>query len=147
MQATHRSRRFGRFVAVWLLLWFVAMSTAPVGPLSALVGVHHLESGTGDAKDVTDCGRAGHHHHHGDEQAAQARDGCAASAVEAHADHETGSSSHCPLCLHGAAPPPVVPAVLAAAETPAERLVQPTRSVRRPRTDVPPPARGPPALS
>jgi hypothetical protein len=147
MQATHRSRRFGRLMAAWLLLWFLAMSGAPLGAPSGVLNAHSPPSIKGDAKDVADCGHAAHHHHPDHDQAAQPLDPCAAGPEDVHARHAAGSLSHCPLCLHGAAPPPVVLPAFAAADTPVERPAHVTRSVRRPRTDVPPPARGPPALS
>lgn len=138
-----RSRRFGRLLAAWLLLWFVVMGAAPVGPLLAAAGLHSHESVASDAEDDSDCGSD--HHHAGD--AAQAIDGFASSQVDAHAGHGANSLSHCPLCLHCGAPPPVPVAVLAADDTTAERPARAVGSVRRTRTDVPPPARGPPALS
>ncbi len=146
MHAIHRSRRFGRLLAAWLLLWFVVMSAAPLGPLSALGGLHSAASIASEG-DVDDCGTAAHQHHDHDEEAAQPPDGSAASPLDVHAGHGAGSLSHCPLCLHGAAPPPVVLASSSGAEAPAERPAAAPRSVPRTRTDVPPPARGPPALS
>lgn len=144
MQAIHRYRRFGRLLAAWLLLWFLAMSAAPFVPLSA-AGPRAAASADSETEDVANCDAAEHHHHHA-EQSAQEPDACAPSQVDVHAGHGAGSLSHCPLCLQGAAPPPEVLAALLRADAPAERPAVVSRSVRRTRTDVPPPARGPPLL-
>jgi hypothetical protein len=143
MQAMYRSRRFGRLLAAWLLLWFVLMSAAPVGPLLTAAASHSPESVASDSEDAADCGSDHDHIGH----AAQALDGFTTSQVDAHAGHGANSLSHCPLCLHCGAPPAAAVAVLAADDATAERPPPALGSVRRTRTDVPPPARGPPALS
>lgn len=151
MKAIHRSRCFGRLLAAWLLLWFLAMSAAPLGPLSSLGGLRSTASVANEAQHVADCGAGAaehqHSHHHQPGQAAETPDTCAGVPVDVHAGHTAGSLSHCPLCLHGAAPPVVVLAALAGAGAPAERATAARRSVLRTRTEAPPPARGPPDAS
>jgi hypothetical protein len=61
--------------------------------------------------------------------------------------HAAGHQSHCPLCLHAAAPPPSLSGErVASAAAGALPPAACSRGVPV-RTDVPPPARGPPLAS
>jgi hypothetical protein len=115
----HRHHRtFSRIFAGWLLLWLVTMTTAP--PAQSPVGM------------VVPS-------------AEQGADNCAHEDMQ-HTGHAAGSATHCPLCAHGATPPPILQAepVAHAGDFHSELRDQ---APLRLRTDVPPPARGPPALS
>ncbi|GAB3764002.1 hypothetical protein GCM10028796_18270 [Ramlibacter monticola] len=138
MHGLRNARRFGRLLAVWLLLWFVAMATTGVPP--AL--------GTGDAQVAAALAGAhvdheGHHGHAAEESAGDDTE----VAVNVHAGHASGSPSHCPLCAHGAAPPPTQFAPAPAGEVATDPAAAPGAAPPRVRTDAPPPARGPPLLS
>ena len=74
-------------------------------------------------------------------------DDICAQSPSLHAGHGDGSVSHCPLCMHAAAPPPGPFAERLAAEAPVAPPAASPRSVARVRTDAPPPARGPPDFS
>jgi len=135
MQDLRRSRRIVRLAAAWLMLWFAAMAAAPF-------------VGLADATRACAAhgGQESHEGHEGHEGHA-----CGdADGSDLHAGHAGSASAgftHCPVCLHAAAPPPVhalqaLPEVL-----PAGPAAQPASAPVRVRTAVPPPARGPPAFS
>lgn len=139
MHALRHSRRLGRLLALWLLLWFVAMAVTRVPPP---VGADQAPSATAVASAHVD--HEGHHHGTmADEREASHSD----SAVGLHGAHASGSPSHCPLCTCGAAPPPPQFAPAQADEQPADCPAARTDSPLRVRTDAPPPARGPPLFS
>lgn len=119
MHELRRSRRLGRLLAAWLLLWFVAMAAVPITPPASLGA--HLEHDAQSCDDVLE--------------------------QDLHAAHASGSLSHCPVCMHAAASPPPQLWPRFAADTPADRPAAHRRTHVSTRTDVPPPARGPPVLS
>lgn len=129
MEGLRCSRPIVRLVAVWLLLWFAAMAASP------FVGL----------QDPTRA-CAAHGGHEGDEGHACGE----TDDSDLHAGHAGSTSAgftHCPVCLHAAAPPPVhalqaLPEIL-----PAGPGARTASAPVRVRTAVPPPARGPPAFS
>ena len=138
MHGLRNSRRFGRLLAVWLLLWFVAMATTRVPPALGTADPHVAAAIASAHVD-----HEGHHGHVAEESA----DDGAEVAVNVHAGHASGSLSHCPLCAHGAAPPPTLFAPAPAGEVATGPVAAPAAAPLRVRTDAPPPARGPPLFS
>lgn len=138
MHALRHSRRFGRLFAVWLLVWFMSMVAARVPPAAGVASL-----GAAAAVAAT---QADHEHHHG--QVAEEPDAEAGpTGPQLHSGHASGSPSHCPLCTHGAAPPPPAFASAPGADHAGERPAAPALPAPRVRTDAPPPARGPPLFS
>jgi hypothetical protein len=125
MSTFRRLRTFSRFLAAWLVMWFVAMTAGPLAQQPAA----GLEAG---------------HHHHAAQQAQPAFD---EGTQDLHASHGSGSASHCPLCLHAAAPPPLLACNPGAGDPPSAAIRPCAKAHARVRTDAPPPARGPPVLS
>ena len=138
MQSLRHSRRLGRLLAVWLLLWFVAMAATRVLPPAGADQARLVAAASAHAD------HQGHHQGHVADEPAQ---GEAEVAVGLHAGHASGSVSHCPLCTHGAAPPPPQFAALPAGAAPIDHPGAQRAAPVRVRTDAPPPARGPPLLS
>jgi hypothetical protein len=124
MDALRRSRSTGRVIAAWLLLWFVVMTArgALLQPQAA--------SGSCDAV----AAHAAHHH-------------AACGDEEEQADPHAGSHQDCPVCMHGAAPPPPAVALVGASPAPVDRTLRPRRSHVPAQAVAPPPARGPPLVS
>jgi hypothetical protein len=161
MHRLRSTRSLGRFLAVWLLAWFVAMSfTARAHDSEASVAaacvVPAVSGGAGDNVNPAHAGHGGHagqaaHEAHPDHHAnaESAGGGCGAGhlAHDAHLGHASGSSGHCPLCLHAAVPPP--PQFLqAVSEAPPDEVPVAAPGIHPSvRTDVPPPARAPPLFS
>ncbi|WP_324912726.1 DUF2946 family protein [Ramlibacter sp.] len=132
MHALRHARPFGRFLAAWLLLWFVSMPVA-MQSASAQVATGPLHG------NPTACtAHAGH-----------ASPDCASDAGHRHASEadDEAALSHCPLCLHAAAPPPSQPVLRQAHVAPIERAGANLDAPPCLRTGAPLPARGPPALS
>ncbi len=127
MQALRRSRTFARLLAAWLLLWFAAMGMQP----------WRADTAAGQ-RTPNAVAHAGH--------AEGPRDETHGSG-HAHAGHAVAGSVHCPLCLHAAAPPPPLLSERLPDAAPLSRPAVGSRTLPRVRTDVPPPARGPPLLS
>jgi hypothetical protein len=138
MHALRRSRSIGRYFAVWLLLWFVAMAARPMVPLP---GVH---SACQVALAESGAGHAGHQGHEHDGHAQACAD---APQADVHDGHASGSPQHCPLCMHAAAPPPPPIACDRGSVAPADLGAPLARVHLRVRTALPPPARAPPLLS
>lgn len=176
MHRLRHSRNFGRFLAAWLLAWFGAMCfTAPArGAVAAAAedcAVAAVADGTEDMAGFAHATQAGHeghaahaghepqaghdahaaseahHHHHGGAGRANGGCGVQSHAHDAHAGHATGSSQHCPLCLHAAVPPPPQFEQGLSAAAPIDVAAAVQRLHPRVRTDVPPPARAPPLFS
>ena len=123
MNALRRTRHFGRLLAAWLLLSFIAMTAMPMGAMgSALLADDICVQADGEREGI-----------------AQAR--------PLRAGHGDGSLSHCPLCMHAAAPPPAPFAQRLAPEAPVAPIAAAPRSAARVLTAAPPPARGPPVFS
>ena len=129
MDELRRSRKLGRLLAAWLLLWFVAMGAMPIPPMASL--------GTDAWATPPVETHSGHDAHSGDDPIDQ----------DPHAGHASGSLSHCPVCMHAAASPPAQAGPSSTASTPGDRPSAHHRTHVARRTDVPPPARGPPVLS
>jgi hypothetical protein len=155
MQRLRRAHAFGRFLAAWLLLWFVAMAAGPLPSSGGSLGGAVVASASPEGHEELPCA-------HSEEPATAAHDGHGAHDIAAndrhasddgealadsHAGHATGSSSHCPLCLHAAAPlqwpGAAVPATFATARPSCTGRSAPLRM----RAGMAPPQRGPPALS
>jgi len=149
MHELRRCRRIGRLLAAWLLLWFVAMAAAPITPLAGLRDATSAAPVASDASDAAHCAHSGHgtndDHHARLGHDPQSCDDTVEK--DRHAGHASGSFSHCPVCMHAASPPPPQLWPRFAGDTPAERFAALLRTHVRTRTDVPPPARGPPVLS
>lgn len=125
MNALRRNTRpYARLLAAWMLLWFMAMTAMPMGM------PHAGELPEGDICVQADAGHE-----------------ALGASTDQHAGHGDASMSHCPLCLQAAAPPPPQFAQGAASPAPQAPADANRRSALRVRTDAPPPARGPPALS
>lgn len=146
MEAIRQSHRFGRLLAVWLLLWFISMSAGPLGPMFQRAALSYGSAAEYVAADNTAL-QALEHEHHRPELAAQPGDLCTGSQADVHAGHGTGSQSHCPLCLHCAAPPPAAFAQILGADAPFQRPALLPFGTLHVRSDAPAPPRGPPVLS
>lgn len=137
MHALRHSRGIGRFLAAWLLLWFVAMAASPL-PLPHQAG--HAKAGHVDESRAA-C--AGHHAHAG-----HAPQACAgADDLYADGNGDAANPSHCPVCLHVAAPPSPPLARMLPDAAPGATASASFDTQLRIRTAAPPPARGPPQLS
>jgi hypothetical protein len=150
MHALRRSRNFGRLFAAWLLLWFLAMTARPILALPDLreaCALVPIEQAADDAAHAAHADHGDGEHHAGHELADAACDAATADAHSAHADHASGSAQHCPVCMHAAAPPGPQFAHAPEGAAPAEATPVEPRAPLRSRTDVPPPARGPPLSS
>jgi hypothetical protein len=124
MNLLRPSHRTARLLTAWLVAWFLAMAWRPVtGPVAVSV----FTPASLAAVQAEFCG--------GDESA----------GPHAHQGHD-GAFTHCPLCAHGAASPPVhvAPGWRALASAPS---VPPAIAQVPVRATVPPPARAPPAFS
>lgn len=123
MHALRRSRHLGRYLAAWLLLWFVLMGAGTVAVPAAELGV---------------C------------SAAAVPDGHADDAHPSNVDHMSHEGHegllHCPLCLHAAAPGPAFAALVNALAPPFHGALAEYQHTAVRRADLPP-ARGPPAIS
>ena len=140
MHALRRSRSIGRYFAVWLLLWFVAMAARPVLPLS---GAHSACLAAPAESGAEHAGHEGHEDGH----AQACSDAQEADGDSGHGDHAAGSPQHCPLCMHAAAPPPPHVAYDSGSVAPADPGAAFLRVPLRVRATLPPPARAPPLLS
>lgn len=143
MMALRHTRRTGRYLAVWLLLWFAIMGLQPRLTV-ADPGVACAES-----PDAAATGHAGHpdHEEHGDREAAACGHTQEHDHDGGHAGHASASVLHCALCLHVAAPPPLHIAIDLEGAAPSERVALPPTVHLRVRAAAPPPARGPPHIS
>ena len=146
MTGWSHSHRFIRLVAAWLLLWFLVMAVPAPLPLAQVaepcsaagsdVAARPLDAAPSGAELQDEQNHAGH------------LLACAdAQQPDVHAGHGAGAATHCPLCLHAAAPPHPRLAAAAPAIAPDDRTSAPPRLHLRVRSDAPPPARGPPRLS
>lgn len=124
MNALRQHHGIGRLLAAWLLLWFGAMSATPPAPPR---GVDHAGAG---------C--MAHHAHSGDHSPA-----CVDDLGDAHAQ----DPSHCPVCLHAAAPPPPQRVLALPHGLPGDPPEASFDAFVPPRTAAPPPARGPPRFA
>src|SRR4051794_5414251 len=132
MEKLRSLRKVGRLLVVWLLFWFVAMA-APL-TLSAYSADAWSATVAGSAPSAGDCGHAGQ--------------GSNDSALQdVHAGHSSGVLLHCPMGMHAAASAAFQFAPKSADRTPADRSAVRRQAHVHSRPDVPPPGRGPPALS
>jgi hypothetical protein len=136
MKRLCRSRILVRPLAAWLLLWFVLMAGAPYRAVPALPSSH----GGVAAHDSAHV-HAGHHAH------AEAEEDGDDDHDAADGGDSGGHASHCPLCLHAAAPPLRFAAGAMAGLPPAPPQAVPADAPLRLHSAAPPPARGPPSLS
>lgn len=144
MHGLRNSRGFGRLLAGWLLLWFVAMAVTPPALQAIAPAVPVAGAAAGDLHE--DCGSqadeaspdALHAHH-----ALHAQDG----AADPHAGHAAGSAVHCPLCLHAGAPPQAASAQPSPGDAPGLQVAAAEAPALRVRSAAPPPGRGPPLFS
>jgi hypothetical protein len=143
MNALRRSRSIGRYLAVWLLLWFVAMSARPVLPLSGAQSACLVAPAESGAEHAEHEGHEGHEDGH----AQACSDTQEADGDGGHGGHAAGSPQHCPLCMHAAAPPPPHVAYDSGSVAPADPGATLSRVPLRVRATLPPPARAPPLLS
>lgn len=131
MNALRRSSRLARLVAAWVLAWFVAMAAAPFASLA--------QSPDGCEPAAAHAGHEGH--------ALACDEDPAAEVHAAHAERGTGAGSHCPVCMHAAAPPPALSLVPLAHAAPQAAAAPASIEPPRVHTAAPPPPRGPPRLS
>jgi hypothetical protein len=140
MNALRRARRSGRFLAAWLLLWFIAMA-APIGSLGR-AEAHGVSISVAADEHCTE----GHEHTH-QHLAGSGEHGAGPHTDHLHTGHAGGSLSHCALCMHAAAPPALQFAPRFAGESASDRPMATRRTSVRVRTAAPPPGRGPPVIS
>lgn len=141
MNALRRAHRFGRLLAAWLLFSFLAMAVAPVGPLGA-ADASRLAAGPPTGELCSDANDLGRH-----DQVGLSEHQADPDTDHLHADDAAGCLSHCPLCMHAAAPPPLLPAPRLTGGAPTGRPTPAQRPAARVRTAAPPPGRGPPVFS
>lgn len=149
MQPSPRLRRMARWLAGWLLLWFLAMQLGPLPPGAAAMPADctagHDAHGAREAHEAHEA-LAAHEAHH--EQAGHPESPCHAEPpAPDHGGHAGASQAHCPVCLHAAAPGLPAPPELADRRAPDAWIACTGAPAAHVTTAAPPPARGPPAFS
>lgn len=146
MHGLRNFRGFGRLLAGWLLLWFLAMAVVTPPALQEVAPAVPLASAAADGADEA-CGSHAHEARAHAQDADPTLHAHAGDAADAHGGHAAGSAVHCPLCLHSAAPPQSAAMQPARDDAPGLRVAAADAPAPRVRSAAPPPGRGPPFFS